>query len=53
MRSDCHAWVQVLRGAITINDISLNSSDGAAISDETELKISGVSAAEIMVFELG
>lgn len=53
MRSDRHAWIQVLRGAITINDISLNSSDGAAISHETELKISGVSTAEIMVFELG
>ena len=47
-----HAWVQVLRGAITVNGQRLNTSDGAAISDETELKIGASDEAEIFLFDL-
>jgi redox-sensitive bicupin YhaK (pirin superfamily) len=34
-----HAWVQVVKGEVDLNGTTLKASDGAAISDETLLKI--------------
>jgi redox-sensitive bicupin YhaK (pirin superfamily) len=45
-------WIQVLRGAVTVNGTQLNRSDGAAITNEDTVKISANDAGEIMVFEL-
>lgn len=47
-----HAWLQVLRGSVSLNGIDLNTSDGAAVSDETSLTIQANSDAEIMLFDL-
>jgi redox-sensitive bicupin YhaK (pirin superfamily) len=47
-----HAWVQVARGAVEINGESLDQSDGAAISDEDSLVITGREASEILLFDL-
>jgi redox-sensitive bicupin YhaK (pirin superfamily) len=47
-----HCWLQVLRGAVTLNGQSLNTSDGAAISDETRLTLEAKVPAEIMLFDL-
>lgn len=47
-----YAWLQVLRGSVTVNETKLDTSDGATISDETELNISGNNNAEIMLFDL-
>jgi len=47
-----HAWLQVLRGAISLNDIALGTSDGASVSDETEIEIRATTDAEIMLFDL-
>jgi redox-sensitive bicupin YhaK (pirin superfamily) len=47
-----HAWLQVLRGAVRLNGQSLNTSDGAAISDEQTLQIEATEPAEIMLFDL-
>ncbi len=47
-----HAWVQVARGAITLNGVPLNTSDGAAISEETEVVIAATQDAEILLFDL-
>ncbi len=47
-----HAWLQVLRGSVTLNSDTLETSDGAAISDETELNITANSDAEVMLFDL-
>jgi redox-sensitive bicupin YhaK (pirin superfamily) len=47
-----YAWLQVLRGSVTLNGVALATSDGAAISDETELNITANSDAEIMLFDL-
>jgi redox-sensitive bicupin YhaK (pirin superfamily) len=49
---DRHAWVQVIKGAVTVNGASLLAGDGAAISDETSLKIHANDDAEIMLFDL-
>jgi redox-sensitive bicupin YhaK (pirin superfamily) len=47
-----YMWIQVLRGAIALNDIALATSDGAAVSAESLLNLRGTSASEVMVFEL-
>ena len=46
------AWVQALRGAVTVNGTPLAEGDGAAVSGETELTIAGTGPAEVMVFDL-
>lgn len=51
--ADRHAWLQVLRGSVSLNGEPLESSDGAAISDESELRIASASeSAEVMLFDL-
>jgi redox-sensitive bicupin YhaK (pirin superfamily) len=47
-----HAWLQVLRGSVELNNQALKTSDGAAVSDETTLSIKATSDAEIMLFDL-
>jgi hypothetical protein len=47
-----HAWIQVVKGAVTINDTVLQVGDGAAISEETSLNIKGSDEAEILLFDL-
>jgi redox-sensitive bicupin YhaK (pirin superfamily) len=49
---DRHAWVQVMRGAVTLNDTPLSAGDGAAVSKETALRIRATDAAEFLLFEL-
>src|SRR5947209_11283362 len=39
LRPGRHAWVQVLRGAIQLGDLSLSAGDGAAVSDEPALTL--------------
>ena len=48
-----HAWVQVISGSIYVNDTTLDAGDGAAISDETALKIRAMSeGVEFLLFDL-
>ena len=47
-----HAWLQVLRGSVSVNDHDLETSDGVAVSDEAQLTIRATSEAEIMLFDL-
>jgi hypothetical protein len=47
-----HAWLQVLRGSVTLNGTSLRASDGVAVSDESRLDIVAKQPAEIMLFDL-
>lgn len=47
-----HAWVQVARGAITLNNFSLEKGDGVAISEETEIVIEATTDAEFLLFDL-
>ncbi len=47
-----HAWVQVARGAIELNGQPLAQGDGAAVSDESSLTITGSQPAEILLFDL-
>ncbi len=47
-----HAWVQVARGAVTVNGKQLQQGDGAALSGEPEVKLSAARGAEVLVFDL-
>ncbi len=47
-----HAWLQVLRGQVSLNGTSLDTSDGAAISEESLLTIRADQSAEVMLFDL-
>jgi hypothetical protein len=47
-----HAWLQVLRGQVSVNGTLLESSDGLAVSGEPGLTIVGDQPAEIMLFDL-
>ena len=46
------AWVQVARGAVAVNGVSLSAGDGAAVTDEASLAISASAASELLVFDL-
>src|SRR5262245_58380323 len=47
-----HAWVQVARGAVTLNGQPLATGDGAAVSDERALRVTATDDAEVVLFEL-
>ena len=48
-----HAWVQLVNGELDVNGTQLKKGDGAAISNETKLKLASVSGeAEFLVFDL-
>ncbi len=48
-----HAWLQVARGAVTLNRQQLRAGDGAAVSQESALQISATSnGSEILLFDL-
>ena len=47
-----HAWLQVARGAVTVNGEDLDQGDGAAVSNEERVAITGREAAEVLLFDL-
>ena len=47
-----HAWVQVTRGTLTVNGEPLAQGDGAAISDEATVSLTGETDAEALLFDL-
>ena len=47
-----HAWLQVLRGEVSVNAMSLGTSDGVAVSDERQLSVTAHSDSEVMLFDL-
>ena len=47
-----HAWLQVVKGAVTLNGIQLKAGDGAAVSEEESVKIKGDEESEVLLFDL-
>jgi len=45
-------WLQVARGALSLNDQSLVEGDGVAISDERQIEARGERDAELLLFDL-
>jgi redox-sensitive bicupin YhaK (pirin superfamily) len=52
LRPDRHAWVQVARGAVTLNGKPLRAGDGAAVSDEEVVTLSASEGSEVLLFDL-
>ena len=52
LRPGRHAWLQVARGAVTVNGQALNQGDGAAVSDEAVVDLAATVDSEILVFDL-
>ncbi|MFQ5817924.1 MAG: pirin family protein [Terriglobia bacterium] len=52
LKPNRHAWIQVARGAVRLNGISLEASDGAAVSEKEQLEISSNEKAEFLLFDL-
>jgi quercetin 2,3-dioxygenase len=48
-----HAWVHVARGSAVVNGNTLKAGDGAAITDESKIEISGSPSGEVLLFDLG
>ena len=46
------AWIQVVKGGVTVNGTALGAGDGAAVENETALTIAATDAAELLVFDL-
>ena len=47
-----HAWVQVVKGRVRLGDVSLSEGDGAALSSEAAVDLTGVEPADVLVFDL-
>jgi len=48
-----YGWLQVARGSVTLNGTPLSAGDGAAIEEETALKIVGAAPeSEFLLFDL-
>jgi hypothetical protein len=52
LRPGRHAWVQVARGAATLNGRPLKAGDGAAVSEEKALTVAATEPAEVLLFDL-
>ena len=47
-----HAWIHVARGRVALNGTPLEAGDGAGLSDERTLTLTGEDAAEVLLFDL-
>jgi redox-sensitive bicupin YhaK (pirin superfamily) len=52
LRPERHAYVQVARGSVKLNGTRLEEGDGAAISNEKAVELTGVKDAEVLLFDL-
>ena len=52
LRPGRHAWVQVARGALSLNGVDLLAGDGAAASDERSLRLLAREPSEFLLFDL-
>ncbi|HKE95910.1 MAG TPA: pirin family protein [Povalibacter sp.] len=48
-----HAWIHVATGAVVVNGNALKAGDGAAITAESKIEISGSPSGEVLLFDLG
>jgi quercetin 2,3-dioxygenase len=52
LRPERSAWVQVARGAVTLNGTGLKEGDGAAVFDTATLTLTSDKGGEVLVFDL-
>jgi redox-sensitive bicupin YhaK (pirin superfamily) len=46
------AWLQVAAGSVSLNGVALKQGDGAAVSDESNLRIIALESSEFLLFDL-
>ena len=46
------AYVHVARGKLKVNEQALRAGDGAALSDEREIRLTGSEHADVLLFDL-
>ena len=46
------AWVQVARGAVELNGLALEEGDGAALTEESSVRVSATQPSEVLLFDL-
>lgn len=52
LRPERHAWVQVISGRLEANETSLQTGDGAAVSEAQMIRLSTPDFAELLLFDL-
>ena len=52
LKADRGAWLQVMRGSLTLNGKSLSAGDAAAVEDEPNMNITASATAEALLFDL-
>jgi quercetin 2,3-dioxygenase len=52
LKPERHAYVQVARGSVKLNGKALSTGDGAEISAEKSLELTGLDNAEVLLFDL-
>lgn len=52
LRQGRHAWLQLVRGSVSLNETPLQAGDGAAVESETILEVATVGSAEVLLFDL-
>ncbi len=52
LKPERHAYVQVARGSVKLNGTTLGEGDGASISQEKTVELTGVKDAEVLLFDL-
>ena len=53
LKAGRHAWVQVARGALSLNGQALTAGDGASVSGEARVELEAGEDAELLLFDLG
>ena len=52
LKTKNHAWIQIIKGEIKLNDTILSAGDGAAIENENILAIESIAQSEILLFDM-
>lgn len=52
MRPGRGAWVQVVKGAVDVNGVKLETGDGASVENEDAVRLSSEKGTEVLVFDL-
>lgn len=47
------AWLQLVKGELSVNGTALSAGDGAALSDEARVELTGTTSSEALLFDLG
>lgn len=52
LRPGRHAWVQMVKGAATLNGVALGQGDGVALSEEPAVELTATEDVEVLLFDM-